>query len=376
MNNDYDTNYKRDLEDDVFSIYEDETINFWENKQRELLTSVVDYNLESLSQLIANRTIDLSPKYQRRYRWDDERKSKLIESFLMNVPIPPIFLNEDKYGKYSVIDGKQRLSSISDFMTGKLKLKNLAIFSDINDMTFHDLPTKFQSVIKTRPTLRTIIILRQSDNDVKFEVFNRLNTGGVRLNPQEIRNSTYPGPLNDRILDLSENKEFHRLLGIKNKNSSAIYKEMKDVEFVLRYFVYRDSWQQYSGAMKRTLDSFMANNQHLKKEMLDEHSNDFLGTLKAVGECFGEDSFKRWLPDSRKWKKKVSAPLYDAQMFAFRGYTAEQIRPMKDIIRSEFQALFVQPNFLKAIESSTSAPVNFITRIQMVKDILIRNIGG
>ncbi|UWX63331.1 DUF262 domain-containing protein [Deinococcus rubellus] len=75
----------------------------WEEKQKEIITSVVDYNLDTLDTLIRKQTIDLKPKYQRRFRWDDLRKSKLVESLLMNVPIPPIFLNEDSYGKYSVI---------------------------------------------------------------------------------------------------------------------------------------------------------------------------------------------------------------------------------------------------------------------------------
>ena len=135
----------------------------------------------------------------------------------MNVPIPPIFLNEDTYGQYSVIDGKQRLTAISEFLRGRLRLRGLTIFSDINDLTFDELPSRLQTVIRTRPTLRAVIILRQSDEDIKFEVFRRLNTGGVTLNPQEIRNSTSPGPLNDLILELSENKLFHQLLGVKTQ---------------------------------------------------------------------------------------------------------------------------------------------------------------
>jgi hypothetical protein len=101
---------KQDIEesDEILNRIEGDPVDFWEKKQRDLVTSVVDYNLGTLSQLSTDGTIDLSPKYQRRFRWDKERQSLLIESFLMNVPVPPIFLNEDKYGQYSVIDGKQR----------------------------------------------------------------------------------------------------------------------------------------------------------------------------------------------------------------------------------------------------------------------------
>jgi hypothetical protein len=200
-----DENYKKDFEEIGNNIeMQIDAVQFWEEKQRELVTSVVDYNLKTLSDLVTSSEINLSPGYQRRSRWDDARKSRLIESFLMNVPVPPIFLNEDKYGEYSVIDGKQRLIAINDFLRGRLVLNGLQIFSDINGKSYDDLPPRLQTVIRTRPTLRAIIILRQSDEDIKFEVFQRLNTGGVSLNPQEIRNSAYPGPLNDFILEISE----------------------------------------------------------------------------------------------------------------------------------------------------------------------------
>ena len=174
--------YKNDIEDsnDLDTI-RGRPLEFWEEKQKELVTSVVDYNLGSLTDLVKSGAIDLSPKYQRRYRWDIPRKSKLIESLLMNVPVPPIFLNEDTYGTYSVIDGKQRLTAISEFMSNDLILTGLEVFSDINGKRFSDLPSKFQSVIRTRPTLRAIIVLRQSDEDVKFEVFQRLIDLGAGL---------------------------------------------------------------------------------------------------------------------------------------------------------------------------------------------------
>ncbi|MBC7568574.1 MAG: DUF262 domain-containing protein [Spirosoma sp.] len=248
--------YKNDIEETDYALDEDR-VNFLEKKQRELITSTIDYNLESLSQLINKKIIDLAPKYQRRFRWDNNRKSKLIESFLMNVPVPPIFLNEDDFGKYSVIDGKQRLSAINEFLDGKIVLSGLTVFKDLNDLKFYDLPIEFQNSLRIRANLRAIIILRQSDKDIKYEVFQRLNTGGVKLNSQEIRNSAFPGYLNDTILKLSESKNFHKLLGIKSKSSSGIYQEMKDAELVLRFFALKDMWQDYAGGLKRLLDNYM-----------------------------------------------------------------------------------------------------------------------
>jgi len=111
---------QQDLEesDDILDFVEPESVGFWEKKQRELVTNTVDYNLSTLSTLIKDKVIDLDPEYQRRERWDAQRQSRLIESFLMNVPVPPVFLNEDEYGSYSVIDGKQRLTAIHEFLRG------------------------------------------------------------------------------------------------------------------------------------------------------------------------------------------------------------------------------------------------------------------
>ena len=146
-------------------------VEFWKAKQRELVTSVVDYNLSTLADLIEDKRIDLSPAYQRRFRWDPRRQSLLIESFLMNVPVPPIFLNEDDLGQYSVIDGKQRLNAVYAMLKGRLMLEGLKVFPDINGKSMDDLPRDLQTVLKVRPTIRAVVILRQSDADIKFEVF-------------------------------------------------------------------------------------------------------------------------------------------------------------------------------------------------------------
>ena len=126
--------YKRDFEEPESLLEtepEGEPVDFWEQKQRELVTNVVDYNLGTLADLIGQNVIDLAPKYQRRFRWNTVRQSMLIESFLMNVPVPPIFLNEDEYGKYSVIDGKQRLTAIWRYVSDAFPLLRTAEFSDL-----------------------------------------------------------------------------------------------------------------------------------------------------------------------------------------------------------------------------------------------------
>lgn len=350
----------------------EEPLQFWEKKQRELVTSVVDYNLSTLSDLINVKNIDLSPKYQRRNRWDDTRKSLLIESFLINVPVPPVFLNEDNYGEYSIIDGKQRLTAIHDFLSGSLRLRGLSVFSEINDKKIHELPAKLQSVIRTRPTLRAVIILRQSDEDVKFEVFRRLNTGGVKLNAQEVRNSVNTGTFNDLLIELSESKEFHRMLGIRRKSESKIYQEMNDVELVLRYFAFRDYWPEFEGGITRRLDKYMSENRHISADRIQEARADFMKTIEVVDAIWGENAFRRWNPERGKWRNVILASLFDAQMIASRGIDVDTIRPKREEIVAHFQQLFVNEEFQKTIRASV--PEYFKLRIQTVKNIIERAI--
>jgi hypothetical protein len=349
---------------------QDDLEPLWEKRRRELLTSVLDYNLNTLSDLVTSEQIDLSPRYQRRDRWKSDRQSRLIESFFMNVPIPPIFLNEDDYGKYSVIDGKQRLTAIHEFMRGRLRLKGLKVFSELNDKTIDDLGPNLRAVIGTRANLRATIILRQSDKDVKFEVFRRLNTGGVSLNPQEIRNSTWPGPLNEVLLDLSEHPTFRRLLGITKPTTSMLFKEMRDVELVLRFFAFRKDWATFTGGMAKRLDQFMADNQRASKTELDLMRDSFIRTLDTVEAGFGKNAFRRFNPETSTWRKPVLAALFDAQMFASMELNPHDVSPYRRDIEAEYQRLFADQGFRQAIDAATNTPVRFRRRIEIMRNLL------
>ncbi len=369
--------YEDDVEDAAQLDGEDDpALALFKKSQRDLVTSVVDYNLGTLADLVNKDKIDLSPRYQRRFRWDAARQSRLIESFLMNVPIPPIFLSEDRYGTYAVIDGKQRLFAIREFIRGRLKLKGLKVFEEINGQSIDDLPSRLRDILQTRATLRAIIILPQSDSEVKFEVFKRLNTGGVRLNPQEVRNSSYPGPLNDLVLSLSVMPEFHSLLGIRDKEKSAIYREMRDAEFVLRFFTFRDSWDSFAGGMMRRMDSFMSDHQHMDTRAVESAREAFVSTMAAVEAAFGDHAFQRWVPQRKAWRQQVLASLYDAEMFAAQGKDPVELSAKRKPIESELKKLFSNTEFREAIDAATNTPALFRRRIAMMKEMLDSAISG
>ncbi|MGE3465950.1 MAG: DUF262 domain-containing protein, partial [Pyrinomonadaceae bacterium] len=232
-----------------------------------------------------------------------------------------------------------------------------------------------QRAVRTRPTLRAVIILRQSDPDVKFNVFQRLNTGGVRLNAQEIRNSAFPGRLNDKILMLSTNRLFHELLGIRVKAKSAIYQEMRDAEFVLRYFTFRDNWSTFSGGMKRYMDSYMDKNQRIESQTVDQLEGNFLQTIEKIKAVFGEHAFRRWEPEKGSWRKQVLASLYDAQMFAIQDFDLYDLQKTRVPILRGMQSLFSEPEFRKSIDAATNTPALFQHRIKAVKEMISMEVG-
>ena len=227
-------------------------------------------------------------------------------------------------------------------------------------------------MIETRAVLRAVILLRQSDPEIKFEVFRRLNTGGVRLNPQEIRNSTYTGPLNDLILDLSENTAFRRLLGVKDEKTSAIAREMRDAEFVLRYFTFSDTYSTFTGGMMRQMDHFMAENQHMPAAGLEAARARFMSALEFVEAAFGPRAFRRWSPESGLWREQVLASLFDAQMFAAQTWSPETLRPHQEAIVKGLQDLFSDADFRKSIDAATNTPALFKARVKAVQDLLSR----
>lgn len=241
---------------------DDRVLEKFKRAQQSLVLQMSDLPLDAISSMVGAGAIDIQPKYQRRERWSVEKQSALIESFLINVPVPPVYLSEDDYGKYSVIDGKQRITAIHRYLTGQFSLTALDEMGELVGRTFKQLPAELRQTLTVRPYLRVVTLLKQSDNELRYEVFRRLNTGGERLEPQEIRNVIFRGPMNDLIYELAEEPFLKRQLKIVNSKSSA-YASMTDAEYVLRFFAMRQKWNRFSGSLVKSMDGFMEENQVL-----------------------------------------------------------------------------------------------------------------
>lgn len=279
----------------------------------------------------------LDPEYQRRHRWDDTRKSRLIESFLLNVPVPPVFLYERDLARFEVMDGRQRLTALSDFYSDKFALTGLEYWPDLDGRRYSTLPSKVRDGIDRR-YISSIILLQETANTeeqaatLKKLVFERLNSGGVKLSSQETRNAIYSGPLNTLCLQLSENTAFRRLWGLPldpyaeggNGEQDAddmmdeatlagmrMYQKMEDVELVLRFFAYRQIREFKAGLNKISefLDLFLMRGNRFSTKVLDEYRAMFESTIAFLWEVLGTESFTLLNTGARRAAKIVYDPL-------------------------------------------------------------------
>ncbi|XUL89190.1 DUF262 domain-containing protein [Streptomyces galilaeus] len=342
----------------------------FKSSQDALVIQASDLSLDTISQMAQSGAIDVAPLFQRRERWDQRRQSALIESFLMNVPVPPVYLSEDDYGRYSVIDGKQRITAIRDFMADAFSLTQLSRFEEINGLKFSDLPGELQNALKVRPYIRAITILRQSDRSTKYEVFHRLNSGGEPLNAQEIRNVIYRGPLNDLLMELSEAPFLRKHLKIRDNKSSA-YNLMQDAEVVLRFLVLLEQWQNFSGDYRVSMDKFMEHNMNMGGREVDRLRKTFLRALGACKQIWGSYAFKR--PEGNGWRDQMLTGMYDAQMVAVSLVDDKRIASLaarSGEVVQKTKNLFDDRTFNEAVRLSTNTPSRVVYRISKVLELV------
>ena len=168
--------------------------------------------------------LNLRPEYQRRLRWTTIQKSRLIESLLLNIPVPPIFLYESDAARYEVMDGQQRLNAVREFIAGDFALIGLPVLKPLNGLRYYRCPPRIKRALD-RGSVSAIVLLLESEaeksapdrlslTDIRRFIFDRLNTGGTKLNPQEIRNAVNPGVLNRIIIELTRFKPFTDIFDI------------------------------------------------------------------------------------------------------------------------------------------------------------------
>lgn len=303
-----------------------------------IVTEQARYPLPTLKDMFSDNKYNLHPDFQRRRRWSQEKKSKLIESFIINVPVPPVFLYEIDYANFEVMDGLQRITTIIDFYKDLYVLEGLEEWKELNGKKYSELPIRIKEGIDRR-YLSSIILLKESAKDdveadrLKKIVFERLNSGGVKLTAQETRNALYDGKLNKLCLKLSENSIFKRLWNINDDiilenndedyyeiDNNKLYRDMSDVELVLRFFAFRHI-NEYTGRLDSFLDNFLRAGNNFSEKVLEEYEKLFNKNIALVYKLFGENSFRQYKEVRKKYRwSEPTRTVYDPMMMALTDY--------------------------------------------------------
>jgi len=306
------------------------------------------------------------PNFQRYFVWDNKKCSRLIESILIEVPIPNIFIAEGDKGKYFVIDGQQRLTSCINFIDGKLVLKGLLVMSELNGKKYAELTDELKSRFK-KSTIHTILIQKESQKEIRFEIYERLNTGSVKLNDQELRNCIYRGSYSELLMDLSGDKKFLELLGLKKPHN-----RMLDRELILRFFaLYHKTYLRYEQLMKSFLNDEMEGKGNLSEAEKNDFKNKFNKSVELTRATFGKNAFKRFIAGNEKdpnsaWEgRRINKALFDVVMYGFTSYEKNQIYPKIDAIKEELIWLMTHDQrFIDSITMSTNDKSKVLERFE------------
>jgi hypothetical protein len=320
-------------------------------KERTVRTQNIEYDLETLVKKIGNQIIKLDPGYQRRHRWDPQTSSRLIESLILNIPIPLIYLSldvdvdvETEESRYSIIDGQQRLTAICNFFNNEYALIDLKCLGLLNGFYYRDLPAFLNRRLEER-TIKCMRIDSTLDPKVKIDIFERLNSGSVVLESQELRNAVCRGPFNDLCKHLSQNPNFRKLVQINGKNSGKNSKvqTMEDVELVLRFYaLINDKYKEFKKSKGYGFRDFLTDKLDDGNKMGDEALKDFecnfTKTMDAIIENFGPVAFTKYKFENNKFRtqSKFNASVYDSLAIAVYSEFISKNRTIDSSMKEKF----------------------------------------
>jgi uncharacterized protein with ParB-like and HNH nuclease domain len=353
----YETKFEKNL-DKVPSEKDD---NYEDTANYEIISYGADFTLSVYFEKMKKGEI-ITPGFQRRYVWSIFQASSLIESFLLGLPVPGIFLAKDKKtGNLIVIDGQQRLVTCRSFREEKFPTKNeiftlKGVKSNWEGKKYSDLsPTDRKRLDDS--VLRATIIqqIRPDDQTSIYHIFKRLNTGGTALSNQEIRNCIYQGKLNDLLIELNTNKVWRFLLSSREVNHRR-----KDEELILRFFALYYNFSNYRKPMNEFLSIFMDLNQNPDAVKIDEMRNVFIETIKTIQINIGSRGFKP--------KGILNSAAFDSIMYTVAKYKNQ----LKENWGSCIEDLFKDPEFSYAINQGTTDSENISMRLKTAKKYLVQ----
>lgn len=328
-----------------------------EKERRKVDFDTFDISVKELASMAEQEIINIAPAYQRQFRWPAANQSRLIESVFLGIPIPSLFMAANKDGTWELIDGVQRLSTLIHFsgtdeqlakfgFPEGLRLQGLEVLSEFNGLRFNDLPQTLRLKFSLRP-LKVTTLSDKSDLKVRFDLFERLNTGGIKLTDQEIRTCVFRGQFNDFLSELSENEDFRSVVNVPtSKENDGTYGEL-----VLRFFAYFHNKGNFDHSVVGFLNDYMS-----------ESSKNFnyKKNRKLFEKTFNELS--KLLPEGiRRGNRKLTpVNLYEAVAVG----AAQAIDEGKDISQSNPNTFMNEDELTALTSEASNSRVRVLKRVQ------------
>ncbi|EQB2598958.1 DUF262 domain-containing protein [Aeromonas salmonicida] len=330
---------------------------------KDAVVMTADWTIETLDTQINKGNIDFQPGFQRRFAWDAIRKSRLIESIIVGMPVPNIVLAENKNhrGKFIVIDGKQRLATVSEFMAGELTLKGLDIRRDLNGKSLDTLPDD-DRVYLENATLRSTLIRNWGDENFLYAIFFRLNSGSLPLSPQELRKALIGSSLIEHVDDyIIESQPFKAIFG------DTLDRRMRDSELVLRFLSYDRNLSNYDGNFRKFLDettTYYEIDWATRMAEADESLRKLDIALTTSHTIFQRNAFKKWLGE--KYERVINRAIFDTiiRFFSDQRVVDACVGKEQEVVDA-FNALCLTQEFKDAIEKTTKSTAATNARINL-----------
>lgn len=342
--------------------------------------------------IVDGDVVNIRPEYQRRLRWSDTQKSLLMESLLLNIPIPPLFFFESELARYEVMDGQQRLNAIKEFLGGDFALRGLTVLSALNGRRYGKLPPRIKRSLD-RASVQAIVVLQESQvklrkagthrfYELRRFVFERLNTGGRRLNAQEIRNAVYGSSFNNLITKLARNAIFTRVWGIPpykaadpneyyeepERQKNTLYRTMGDCQIVLRFFAMRDQ-RLIQGSIRKILDNCMERNIDLSDADCSKLGDEFIARLEFLDDLFDGKPFEATLYG----RPRPLVTIFDGLMVALdrQWKRKDEIAKKKIKIQAAYAKLLVSEGSSGRLTGSANTAQDVRDRIDSFENLIV-----
>jgi hypothetical protein len=311
--------------------------------------------------------IDLRPDFQRNFVWNHTRQSRLVESVLLRIPLPAFYLDATNQGRWLVVDGLQRLTTLHLFYKNKLKLANLEYLRDLEGATFEKLPRPLQRQIEDETSLNLYVIQPETPPKVKFMIFSRVNTGGLVLTQQEIRHALFQGRSTSYLAELATLPEF---LSATDHSVSSL--RMDDRECVLRFLAFHTT--DYEGYRNQSFDGFLSEMMERLNKMpepeLDRLREAFCEAMKKAKAVFGRYAFRKmYTPTGRR--TQISKPLFEVWSVLLLAHPLEQLKARRETMIQHFiHEMNHNVDFNKSISYGTGSPTAIVRRFSTIEGLI------